>query len=701
METMKLLGFKVTNFRSVDDSGWIEIGNVSSLIGTNESGKTNLLLPLWKLKPAKNGEINPTADYPRKQYNEIRLMKSKPVFIEARFEIPDRLATAIAQLTGSNAEEVNITVVTRDFDSNYAVSFPNARPQRHLPKSEVVTTLSNAHAKVSQLTPAGKTEEGLKDSIIITLEKAKLRAENAADQIDQEILTDLLAIFKEVNTENPLKRSTIVPCFGQVVDEVEEMLANVTKLHPQSCSEAKKLIINNLPVFVYYSNYGNLDSEIYLPHVIDNIQRADLGSREAAKARTLKVLFEFVRLDPQEILELGQDFPNHQRRPTDEEIQEITEKKKERDILLQSAGTKLTQSFRAWWKQGEYRFRFQADGNHFRIWVSDDKRPEEIELEGRSTGLQWFLSFYLIFLVESADSHDGAILLLDEPGMTLHPIAQRDLSDFFANLSQTNQLVYTTHSPFLVDPDHLDRVKAVYINNDGTTAVSANLRAGEKNPAQSKSIYPVHAALGLSVSETLLQGCQAIVVEGPSDQHYLSAIKNYLIGKGLITPKRELIFVPAGGVKGVNAVVPLLSATNEALPYVILDSDKPGQDMAKQLLSHLYHGANDRIVMIGDLCSLPNAEIEDLIPTKFLTKTITKLYFRDVDDDFDDAIEENSPIVQQIKNFAQKNNISLPHGWKVDVAMQAKSRFLKDNDPMKNYDSLVAIWRNLFEKIQV
>ncbi len=43
-----------------------------------------------------------------------------------------------------------------------------------------------------------------------------------------------------------------------------------------------------------------------------------------------------------------------------------------------------------------------------RIWVSDDKRPEEIELEGRSTGLQWFLSFYLVFLVESADAHAGA-----------------------------------------------------------------------------------------------------------------------------------------------------------------------------------------------------------------------------------------------------------------------------------------------------
>lgn len=700
VEMMKLLGFRVTNFRSVDDSGWIEIGNVTSLIGTNESGKTNLLLPLWKLKPAKNGEINPTADYPRKRYNEIRSMDNKPVFIEARFEIPNSLATKIAQLTGSTAEEVKIANVERDFSGMYRVGFPNARPQRYVPKAEVIQPLSEAHAEITQLTPAGKAEEGLKVDIIAVLETAITQTKNADDQVDKETLEQLKAVLEDINIENPLKRSTIVPRFGQVFDEINDLLSSVTKLHPQSFSEARQLVVDNLPVFVYYSNYGNLDSEIYLPHVIDNMRRTDLGNREEAKARTLKVLFEFVRLNPQEILELGQDIPSHQGTPTEQQIKEITENKKERDILLQSAGTKLTQSFRAWWKQGEYRFRFQADGNHFRIWVSDDKRPEEIELEGRSTGLQWFLSFYLIFLVESADSHDGAILLLDEPGMTLHPIAQRNLSDFFANLAQTNQLIYTTHSPFLVDPDHLDRVKAVYINDDGTTAVSANLRAGEKNPAQTKSIYPVHAALGLSVSETLFQGCQAIVVEGTSDQHYLSAIKNYLIGRGMITPKREIIFVPAGGVKGVGAVVSLLTATDEALPYVIFDSDTPGQNMAKQLSSGLYNGATNRIIMVGNIRSMANAEIEDLFPIDFLGKILTKLYFRDIDDDFEDLVEEDKPIVSQAQEYAQKNSLSLQPGWKVEVAMQAKTRLLGDKDPMKKHESLVDIWKQLFEQIQ-
>lgn len=697
---MKLTGFRVTNFRSVDDSGWIDIGNVTSLIGTNESGKTNLLLPLWKLNPAKDGEINPTADYPRKQYNEIRRAKKKPVFIEARFELPDYLAEKIAKITGSMAGEVKVAVIKRTFDSEYQVSFPDAVPKRYVLRNEVVQLFSDAHTEISELTPAGKTEEPLKIEVLGALHTAMTEAKEANDDVAEDLLKKFKALLDRVNLETPLKRSTIVPRFGQVVDSINEMIASITKPHPKDSTEAKNLVVNNLPAFVYYSNYGNLDSEIYLPHVIDNMSRTNLGNREEAKVRTLKVLFEFVKLNPQEILDLGRDFPTHQGQPTEQQIREITEKKKERDILLQSAGTKLTQSFRDWWKQGEYRFRFQADGDHFRIWVSDDKRPEEIELEGRSTGLQWFLSFYLIFLVESADSHDGAILLLDEPGMTLHPIAQQNLSDFFANLAETNQLIYTTHSPFLVDPDHLDRVKAVYVNDDGTTAVSSNLRAGEKNSAQTRSIYPVHAALGLSVSETLFQGCQAIVVEGTSDQHYLSAIKNYLIGRGMITPKREIIFVPAGGVKGVGAVVSLLTATDEALPYVILDSDMPGQNMAKQLSSNLYKGADDRIISISEICSMENAEIEDLFPTNLLVKILTRLYFRDVDDDFEDIVVEDKPILLQVQEHAQKNGVALQLGWKVDVAVQVKNRLLKDNDPMKKHEGFVEIWKQLFERIQ-
>lgn len=215
-------------------------------------------------------------------------------------------------------------------------------------------------------------------------------------------------------------------------------------------------IQSRLPKFVYYSNYGNLDAQIYLPHVVDNMKRDDLGAKEAAKARTLQVLFKLVNLSPQEILDLANVRTKIRQVNQYNQIIAVTEDNnleqidsgdeqiRTRASLLQSASSKLTTSFKDWWKQGDYRFRLQTDGDYFRIWVSDDRRSEEIELENRSTGLQWFLSFFLIFQYEGEDAHINAIVLLDEPGHSLHPLAQRDLS-FFLIVLRRHIKFYSQH----------------------------------------------------------------------------------------------------------------------------------------------------------------------------------------------------------------------------------------------------------------
>lgn len=91
--------FQVENFRSVADSGWIETSDVTALIGTNESGKTNLLMPLWKLNPAgKDGVVNLLADAPRNRYNVIRDAEKKPIFIRAVFELDDAEGDTVAAI---------------------------------------------------------------------------------------------------------------------------------------------------------------------------------------------------------------------------------------------------------------------------------------------------------------------------------------------------------------------------------------------------------------------------------------------------------------------------------------------------------------------------------------------------------------------------------------------------------------------------
>lgn len=700
---MKLLGFRVTNFRSVEDSDWIDVEDIAALVGTNESGKTNLLVPLWKLKPVRDGEINALADYPRKRFHEIRGMDQKPVFIRAQFQLTGDQASEIAQLTGADKTEVETVIVSRNFDGEYGFDFPDSSPVRELKAAKLVRLLNDSRDDVSGMDAATKADEGLKARVLAALQNAEKLAHAAGEMVDGDTLVEVKGLLEAADLSSTSKRSLVAPRHIQVLDAVEKMIAELSKPKPSSVHDARVFVLRNMPSFVYYANYGNLDSEIYLPHVIQNMQRSDLGSREEAKTRTLRVLFEFVGLSPVEIMELGQDHPvTVEGEPTEQQIRRVAAKKTERTVLLQSASAQLTEKFRNWWKQGDYRLRFQADGNHFRIWVADDKRPEEIELEGRSTGLQWFLSFFLVFLVESAGEHEGSVLLLDEPGLSLHPIAQEDLSAFFENLSGSNQIMYTAHSPFMVDADHLDRVKAVYVDEGGATAVSSDLRAAEGNKAQSRSIYPVHAAVGLSVSDTLLYGCQPVIVEGRSDQTYLSAIKNYLIGRGRIKPKRELVFVPSGGVKGVAPITSIITGTDEELPFAVLDSDQAGRSMANKLKKNLYSGVDGRILMVGEFASVLDAEIEDVFPTDFLARIIAR-HLRgstDVEEEFDEVVEDGRPLIPQVEGYAKRNGIELELGWKVEVAKTAKFKLLGSKDPMESEDELLDVWNNLFEKLQ-
>jgi ABC-type cobalamin/Fe3+-siderophores transport system ATPase subunit len=126
---MRLIKFKVTNFRSVTDSGWIEAETVAALIGVNESGKTNLLLPLWKFNPAREGQIKPTSDYPKANYAAVREDPASFIFITAEFEISE-LADELASMTGVECNVLNVVQVSRFFDGNYSITFPKHKPVR-------------------------------------------------------------------------------------------------------------------------------------------------------------------------------------------------------------------------------------------------------------------------------------------------------------------------------------------------------------------------------------------------------------------------------------------------------------------------------------------------------------------------------------------------------------------------------------------
>ena len=633
---MKLLKYKVTNFRSVEDSGWIECDDVTTLVGINESGKTNLLLALWKLNPVSAGEIDPLHDLPVSKLSTLRNNLSSEKYISAVFSVDDYLCQKVLDETGFALKDSTEITVDRYYDGRYEMNF-NFQPE---------------------LTSSKEAIE----------EKESLESDSNDETEDD--------------------------------SETEEF----------TIEDVKEIIKVEMPKFVYYSNYGNLSSKIYLPFVIKWLKGVSITGIETneEQVRTLRVLFDFVKLNPEEILELGKDpkeiaiarsgIKNPIPTPTEEEIKRAADDKEKRSILLQSAAGNLTRQFKQWWKQGDYKFRFEADGDYFRIWVSDEKRLDEVALELRSTGLQWFFSFYLIFLSESENQNKNAILLLDEAGLTLHPLAQKDLANFFNGLSQRNQIINTTHSPFIIDTSNIDRCRVVYSDENGFTVVSSDLRIGSAEVSQ-QSIYAVHAALGLSVSDILLQGCQPVIVEGSSDQHYLNAIKTFLIKTQKISPSKEIIFVPSGGVRGISGVVSILGGKNNDLPYVIVDSDKSGKDYVNKLYSDLYKDEHGKVIEIQTITEMENSEVEDIIPYSLLEKGIRHFFHFLEDEDFEDEYDDAKPIVNQIEKFASDNNVELEKGWKVELAKAAKKALLKAKEE-KISNEYIEKWVKLFELIK-
>ena len=124
--------------------------------------------------------------------------------------------------------------------------------------------------------------------------------------------------------------------------QLEALVTEYNKPALSTIEEVTKYIKEHMPKYVYYSNYGNLDSQIYLPQVLQNISRTDLGVKDAAKARTLKTLFKFVQLDPKEITDLGSESSGNL---SQQQIDSISEKKKESSFIQKRSSQKRASFF--------------------------------------------------------------------------------------------------------------------------------------------------------------------------------------------------------------------------------------------------------------------------------------------------------------------------------------------------------------------
>ena len=284
----------------------------------------------------------------------------------------------------------------------------------------------------------------------------------------------------------------------------------------------------------------------------------------------------------------------------------------------------------------------------------------DIELESRSKGFQWFFSFYLLFLVESEEGHKDAVLLLDEPGLHLHPTAQQELISFFEKLSEDNPLIYTTHSPFLIDGEHIHRVRPVTEDETGHSRISI-----DGWPKDRETIFPLQAAAGYAMVRGLFQHKKNVLVEGMADYLYLHSLNLHCRTLGRQSLPDDIYITPCGGTKNVGYIASLFLG-QKVRPVILLDGDDAGRARRDSLMKELYESNEKAVLMLGDVLSQEECEIEDIIGEETILAVLSEFVGKTVSLNQDDR--NRGSLVDQIKCATNRDNIELPEGWKPGVA---------------------------------
>ena len=175
----------------------------------------------------------------------------------------------------------------------------------------------------------------------------------------------------------------------------------------------------------------------------------------------------------------------------------------------------------------------------------------------RSNGLKWYFSLFVD--VKARTSATRPIMyLLDEPGVYLHVRAQKKLQELFGHLCENgNQVIYTTHSPFMIDANNVFNVRAIEKGEDGLSNIFRSIY-NHKLSGKSKleTLSPLIEAFGMDLKDNIGPQYEKnnVVVEGVTDSMYITAMLNYF--KVDVADRPNII--PCAGVDNVNLVVSIL-----------------------------------------------------------------------------------------------------------------------------------------------
>lgn len=564
----------VTHFRSVDDSEPFAVDHLTCLVGKNEAGKSAILLALAALNPHSStpAKFDKERDYPRRfltQYEE-RHGTTEAKAISTEWELSKQDLEKIAAAVGAGVVNGTKVTITRRYNKEIEVEIG----------INLKAALSALYEKFS-------------------LDSSEISVVSSATSTT-ELHNQLKALTSPTERHNALK-------------------AHLDK-HGAVTGQVGKLIRQLMPRFMYFSSYDRMEGAIQLEqtrNLIANEQIYNDGNRG------IRLFAEFLEYAGVSI----------------DDITSVTTYETF-NARLQAASNNITDQVLEYWTQNpdlnvvvrveQARSGDPAPLNSGTVaWARINNALHRVDtpFSERSAGFVWFFSF-LVKFAQVKDDSTPVILLLDEPGLTLHGKAQADLLRFFKEkLSPHHQIIYSTHSPFMVPADELSSVRIVQdqveVRNQRRIPIGTKVRDDilTRDP---DTLFPLQGALGYEITQSLFVGEHTLLVEGPSDILYIQALSDALKKRSRPGLDARWTLCPAGGIDKIRPFVALFAGN--ALHIAVLSDQATGDrrkvdDMKKSEVLKAGH-----FYTMADFMQRSEADIEDIFEPELFASILNGSY---------------------------------------------------------------------------